>query len=106
MTRALRCDGLLPNLVGGGPDTVIEPDHVRAMLTWLRDRGGAGAGFDFIVEGETESDNTDQALRKIGPLAEAGATWWLETRWEHFKDGADRMRVVRERIEASPPGSR
>jgi hypothetical protein len=103
MTRVLRCDGLLPNLVGGGPDTVIEPEHVRDMLSWLRDRGGAGEGFDLVVEGETEPGNAEQASEKIGPLAKAGATWWLETRWEHFSKPEEGTRQVRERIKAGPP---
>jgi Luciferase-like monooxygenase len=103
MTRVVRCDGLLPNLVGGGPGTVIEPDAVRDMLGWLRERGGAGPGFDFIVEGETDPDNAEQAMEKIGPLKEAGATWWLETRWGVFSKPKEGMEHVRDRIAAGPP---
>jgi hypothetical protein len=103
MTRVLRCDGLLPNLIGGGPGTPIEPHHVRDMLAWLREHGGAGEGFDFVVEGETEPGNTRDAREKIGPLAEAGATWWLETRWGNFSNPGEGLRTVRERIEAGPP---
>jgi len=103
MTRVLRCDGLLPNLVGGGPESVIEPDAIREMLAWLHERGGASEGFDLIVEGETEPGDADQTSEKIGPLAEAGATWWLETRWGLFKDAADRTKAIRDRIQAGPP---
>lgn len=103
MSRVLRCDGLLPNLVGGGPGAIIVPDHVRDMLRWLRDRGGAGEGFDFVVEGETEPDNDTQTRERLAPLAEAGATWWLETRWQMPYSSDERMRQIRERIEAGPP---
>lgn len=103
MTRVLRCDGLLPNLVGGGPGTVIGPEHISEMLQWLRDRGGAGEGFDLVVEGETEPDSDRQARNVLGPLAKAGATWWLETRWGNFSDPGEGMQQVRERIVAGPP---
>jgi hypothetical protein len=103
MKRTLRCDGLLPNLIGGDPGAIIEPGHVREMLAWLRERGGAGEGFDFVVEGETEAANADQAREKLGPLAEAGATWWLETRWGNFSNPGEGLQQVRARIEAGPP---
>ena len=103
MTRVLRCDGVLPNLMNGGPGELIGPDDVAAMLGWLRERGGAGEGFDFVVEGETEPDQDQQSRDVLGPLAEAGATWWLETRWGMFKDSTDRERALRERIKAGPP---
>ena len=103
MTRVLRCDGVLPNVIRDGRLASTEPDDIRGMLSWLRERGGAGAGFDFVVEGETEAANAEQARAKISPLAEAGATWWLETRWEMPLGSEERLADVRQRIEAGPP---
>jgi alkanesulfonate monooxygenase SsuD/methylene tetrahydromethanopterin reductase-like flavin-dependent oxidoreductase (luciferase family) len=103
MTRVLRCDGVLPNVIKDGHLASTEPDDIRGMLSWLRERGGAGEGFDFIVEGETESADREGMREKIDPLAKAGATWWLETRWQLFQEDKDRMKQIRERIEAGPP---
>ena len=103
MTRVLRCDGLLPNLVGGGPGELIQPSTVREMIAWLHERGGAGEGFDFVVEGETEPGDAEGARETVGPLGEAGATWWLETRWGNFSNPGEAMQQVRKRIEAGPP---
>jgi alkanesulfonate monooxygenase SsuD/methylene tetrahydromethanopterin reductase-like flavin-dependent oxidoreductase (luciferase family) len=83
MRRALRCDGVLPQ--------AGDPAEVTGLLQWLADNG-AGP-MDAIAEGETEpGDRTP-----IEPWEAAGATWWLETRW----NDADPT-LVRERIEAGP----
>jgi alkanesulfonate monooxygenase SsuD/methylene tetrahydromethanopterin reductase-like flavin-dependent oxidoreductase (luciferase family) len=90
MRRALRCDGLLPTVVGDEPGLPTF-DGLREMLAWYDTNGGRPA--DVIVEGETTHGEPN-------PLAEweaAGATWWLETRW-----GAADPAEVRERIEAGP----
>jgi len=103
MTRVLRCDGVLPNIIRDGQHGSVEPDDVRAMLAWLRERGGAGDEFDFVVEGETVSGETDDAQAKIGTLRDAGATWWLETRWQLLGDREQQYKEVRNRIAAGPP---
>jgi hypothetical protein len=102
MTRALRCDGLLPNVKRGDrpEDYIATADDIRDMLAWLRARGGATDGFDIIVEGETSGPDDTGA---IVPLADAGATWWLETRWSSFDNPEMAHAAVRERIYAGPP---
>lgn len=100
MTRILRCDGVLPNIIKHGEHAPAGPDDIREILYWLRERGGAGERFDFVVEGETTGAQDTTA---ITPLAEAGATWWLETRWGDFGDPGSAHGVVRARIEAGPP---
>jgi alkanesulfonate monooxygenase SsuD/methylene tetrahydromethanopterin reductase-like flavin-dependent oxidoreductase (luciferase family) len=86
MRRALRCDGLLPTVVGAGLPT---PDGLAEMLAWYDANGGRPA--DVIVEGETEPG----APHPLGEWSAVGATWWLETRWAAPAD-------VRQRIEAGP----
>lgn len=103
MTRVLRCDGVLPNVKRDGQFVATSPEDIRSMLGWLRERGGAGEGFDFVVEGETIPGNDGDAREKIGPLRDAGATWWLETRWEMPHRSEERLADVRRRIEAGPP---
>ena len=79
MHRVRRCDGwiVFPN----------EPDAVRTGLGMLD-----GASVDVIVEGETEGPDD---VAQVQAFADAGATWWMETRWMGG-DPADR-------IAAGPP---
>ncbi|HEY7269789.1 MAG TPA: LLM class flavin-dependent oxidoreductase [Dehalococcoidia bacterium] len=104
MRRVLKCDGLIPvrKDVGqtGFPQT--KPADVAEMLAWLRARGAAPE-FDVVAEGETPPDDPAKAAEIVRPWAEAGCTWWTETRWEMVSGAGDRMRVVRERLEAGPP---
>jgi len=103
MRRVLRCDGVIPqyNLDGreGGPQ------DARAMRTWLTERG-ARPGFDMVAEGETPADDPAAAAAAVTPWAEAGCTWWLETRWEMPHHMPDRMLEVRRRLAAGPPTRR
>jgi alkanesulfonate monooxygenase SsuD/methylene tetrahydromethanopterin reductase-like flavin-dependent oxidoreductase (luciferase family) len=97
MRRALRCDGILPQYGSdeGGPG------QLRELRAWL-EAGGVGPAYDVISEGETPSD-PKRAAEIVQPWAEAGATWWMETRWAMPHDSDERMREVEERIAAGPP---
>jgi alkanesulfonate monooxygenase SsuD/methylene tetrahydromethanopterin reductase-like flavin-dependent oxidoreductase (luciferase family) len=98
MRRVLRCDGIVPQVESGREG----PDEMRVLRTWLSEQG-KDPGFDVIAEGETAADDPEGAVREVAPWAEAGATWWLETRWELPHHSAERMHQVRERIAAGPP---
>jgi alkanesulfonate monooxygenase SsuD/methylene tetrahydromethanopterin reductase-like flavin-dependent oxidoreductase (luciferase family) len=100
MRRILRCDGLIPQVSREGG---VSPQDLRDMLAWLRERGGAGPGFDVVSEGETPAADPAAARARVEPMAEAGATWWLETRWAMPHESEERMADVRARIEAGPP---
>ena len=94
MQRVLRCDGLLP--MYKDPDSTMRaltPADIRDIGAWLRDRG---VRPDIVVEGETPRDDPR-------PWAEAGATWWIDARWQLPHDSDERRRLVRERLEAGPP---
>jgi hypothetical protein len=103
MRRVLRCDGLLPVCMDESGFRATTPDDVRAMLRWIDEHGGVRPGFDVVMEGETPADDPAGAGAVVAPWAEAGCTWWLEARWEMPHDSAERMRQVRERLEAGPP---
>jgi len=94
MRRVLRCDGVIP----GGAGVAELP----AMRAWLQERG-APAELDVLSEGETSGDDPVAAWAEVGPWAAAGATWWMETRWELPHHSPERMREIRERIAAGPP---
>jgi hypothetical protein len=96
MRRVLRCDGIIPQYhpADGGPSA----DHARAVRQWLT-KQGKPAGFDLIADGETPASDSAAAAAAMTPWAEAGCTWWLETRW----DERDQMA---ERLAAGPPRPR
>jgi alkanesulfonate monooxygenase SsuD/methylene tetrahydromethanopterin reductase-like flavin-dependent oxidoreductase (luciferase family) len=100
LRRALRCDGIIPQYDlderGAGPD------DVRALAGWLAEHG-AGPGFDIVADGETPAGDRAAAAALVRPWADAGCTWWLETRWEMPHDSAERMSQIRERLAAGPP---
>jgi alkanesulfonate monooxygenase SsuD/methylene tetrahydromethanopterin reductase-like flavin-dependent oxidoreductase (luciferase family) len=102
MRRALRCDGIIPqyNLDGKEPT----PDDARAVRAWL-DENGAEPGMDMVADGETPADDAAAATAAVSPWAQAGCTWWLETRWELPHDSAERMAEIRDRLAAGPPTS-
>jgi alkanesulfonate monooxygenase SsuD/methylene tetrahydromethanopterin reductase-like flavin-dependent oxidoreductase (luciferase family) len=100
LRRTLRCDGIIPqyDLDGREPG----PDDARALAGWLAGHE-AKPGFDIVADGETPAQDRAAAAAVVGPWADAGCTWWLETRWEMPHDSAERMSQVRERLAAGPP---
>jgi alkanesulfonate monooxygenase SsuD/methylene tetrahydromethanopterin reductase-like flavin-dependent oxidoreductase (luciferase family) len=94
MRRVLRCDGIFPQ----GATVADYP----AMRAWLTERG-APADLDVVAEGETPTGDPAAGTAIVAPWAEAGCTWWMETRWAMPHGGADRMREIRDRITAGPP---
>jgi len=100
MRRVLRCDGILPEFQLG--EREAGPDDVREMRAWLSD-AGAPAHLDVVAEGETPPGDPEAAAALVTPWADAGSTWWLETRWEMPHDAPERMAEVRDRLAAGPP---
>jgi hypothetical protein len=100
MQRVLRYDGLLPAKVDEkGALAEVTPDDIRAMTTYITERRTATTPFDIIWEGETPGDDAGRAVELVRPWAEAGATWWLESRWGN----PTRLHEARIRIMQGPP---
>ncbi len=97
MRRVLRCDGIIPQYGDQGG-----PEELRKLRAWLEQRG-VTEPFDVLAEGETPATDTEQAAAIVRPWRDAGATWWMETRWEMPHESDERMREVEERIAARPP---
>jgi hypothetical protein len=118
MRRVLRCDGVVPQFEGAegvegaqgmeGVESVENdehagsPDLIREMRRWLVENG-ARPDIDVIAEGETSTHDAGAARSTVEPWAEAGCTWWLETRWEMPHHAQERIDEVRERLSAGPP---
>lgn len=94
MGRAIRYDGLLPNVVGGGS---LEPETTARIRDWVGARRSL-ATFEIVVEGTTPAADPAAAVAEVRRWADAGATWWIESDWESFDPS-----VARRRIEAGPP---
>jgi len=92
MRRVLRCDGVIPQ-------TTITASTIARIRSWLTDHG-ASPEFDIVIDGETRD-----AADVDGPaaLADAGATWWIESRWAMPHHTDERMTEVRKRLRAGPP---
>jgi hypothetical protein len=97
MRRVLRCDGVVPQYAGDDAG----PAALRALTAWLGTN--ADHAIDVVSEGETPADDPKAAAAIVQPWADAGATWWLETRWDMPHHSQERMTQISERIAAGPP---
>ena len=102
MRRVLRCDGILPNYVGKDESRPVRPGDVREIVRWLTAHG-VPDGFEIIVEGETPAGDPGKAAEIVREWSDAGATWWLETRWAMSNDAQARAARVERRLRAGPP---
>lgn len=100
LARALRYDGILPNIIHAdgsfGRETA---DDVRALRAYIAEHRQAETPFDIVVEGTTPGDDPGAAAAIVAPMAEAGATWWIEAKWEQPNAPDD----LRRRIQQGPP---
>jgi alkanesulfonate monooxygenase SsuD/methylene tetrahydromethanopterin reductase-like flavin-dependent oxidoreductase (luciferase family) len=100
MRRVVRYDGYLPNLPSdqGGPGAEVAPKTVRSMRDWLDQRGG-NHPIDLVIDGKTSATDPAAATDRVSLLAEAGATWWIESDWTTMGD----VDALHARIDAGPP---
>jgi alkanesulfonate monooxygenase SsuD/methylene tetrahydromethanopterin reductase-like flavin-dependent oxidoreductase (luciferase family) len=102
MDRALRYDGLLPAKVNAdGTAGEVTPADLVAMREYIAAHRTASTPFDIIWEGETPGDDPARAAALVRPWAEAGATWWMESRWT-----TEDVAAVMARIRQGPPRDR
>ncbi|GAA2722428.1 LLM class flavin-dependent oxidoreductase [Cellulomonas aerilata] len=103
MGRAARWDGVLPQ--SRTSRGALTPDDIRALVAWVTDRRRDLAAeeperhlgpFDVVVEGVLPS-GTSAAADHVAALADAGATWWVESRWDPSRDTPQELlRVARQ----------
>jgi alkanesulfonate monooxygenase SsuD/methylene tetrahydromethanopterin reductase-like flavin-dependent oxidoreductase (luciferase family) len=99
LARAARWDGIVVSDMSGESDDKGTPDVVRNVVKWIAEHRGATGGVDVVIEGVTSG--TDHAADRafLEPMAEAGATWFVESRWE----GDQSVETVLGRIRRGPP---
>lgn len=84
MRRAARWDGAV--LQGVGTVGELGVDEVAAAAAWLHERRAAEGlgppdGYDVVTQGVLPRDR-GAAREHVQALEAAGATWWVESRWE------------------------
>ena len=97
MRRVLRWDGLLPTRKDG-TNNPLTPHDIRTMKAFVDENRVLTTPFDIVWEGETPGDDRERADAIVRPWAEAGATWWMESRWGNVS-----RNDVRTRIQQGPP---
>ncbi len=110
MRRAIRYEGLLPNVFDGNGEFVFETtpeeslDDLSAMSAWVERERPAGEGpYDIVVE-RSLADLDDAAARaEAARWEEAGATWWLDDAWQEMWAAPDDPEPLRRRIRRGPP---
>jgi alkanesulfonate monooxygenase SsuD/methylene tetrahydromethanopterin reductase-like flavin-dependent oxidoreductase (luciferase family) len=104
MRRAARWDGAMPILLPGDGGKPLLPDavtvrEIHGFLTAQRARiGRDGEPFDLVMSGPSPAAPA-AATDLVGPLAEAGATWWAECMW----DDLERAEPMVRRVDQGPP---
>jgi len=99
MRRVLRYDGLLPaKITDGDAPATITPEDIRTMKAYIDQNRSLTTPFDIVQEGETPGDDQQRAREIVLPYAEAGATWWTESRWSFPP-----IEELRRRIQQGPP---
>lgn len=100
LARAARWDGIIAvDMTNPDLDEPITAGRVREIRDWMSAHREAAAPFDIVLEGITDGDDPAAILERIGPLAEAGATWWIESRWIE----GETPESLRWRIRQGPP---
>ncbi len=92
LARALRWDGLV--LQTGVPEEV---GAMVARVVASRPGIGVDDPFQIVAQGTTPAD-AKAASDIVRPVADAGATWWIEADWSGATPAS-----LRARIDAGPP---
>lgn len=100
--RAVRWDGLLPTVVGRGPDHPFTAEDLAAVVEHARrlreEAGMPWEGYDVVAEGTSAPGQG--GAEHVAAFERAGATWWVESDWSM---GEDALARHHERIAAGPP---
>ena len=101
MRRAAAWDGAVPLFLSARHGQAPAPGEVRELADYIAGQRGARANepYDIVVGGVSDPG---AAADVLGPLADAGATWWDERRPQTTPDHYRAAPVLR-RLDAGPP---
>jgi alkanesulfonate monooxygenase SsuD/methylene tetrahydromethanopterin reductase-like flavin-dependent oxidoreductase (luciferase family) len=100
--RAARWDGIVVSDLSEDADRDdiwTSPAAVAGVASWMAEHRRSTTPFDIVAEGVTSGSDDAADRARLQALADAAATWFVESRWEE-SDSAD---TVRERIRRGPP---
>jgi alkanesulfonate monooxygenase SsuD/methylene tetrahydromethanopterin reductase-like flavin-dependent oxidoreductase (luciferase family) len=97
VARALKYDGILPN-IAAHPFDALSPDEVAQVAATVRTDRTDDSPYEIVIEGRTE--HTDADIDRVAALGAAGATWWIEARWDIERDNGA---TLLERVRQGPP---
>jgi len=102
LARSARWDGIIATGMSPGVSEgkEISPDTVARIGEWMREHRDPSAPFEIVVEGVTDGNDRAATATRLVSYAEAGATWWIESRWDETETAAS----VLARIRQGPPG--
>ena len=98
LARTIRWDGIIPmNMTeGANPFDPIQPTMVREIADWCAAHRETDTPFDIVIEATSQGPgDSDYA----GAVAESGATWFIESRWDEAETPASLL----ERVRKGPP---
>ncbi|WP_314177914.1 LLM class flavin-dependent oxidoreductase [Streptomyces winkii] len=103
MRRAARWDGAVPLFASARHGHPPPVEEVRELVAYVgRHRGGEPErSFEIVLGGVSPADPA-RARDLLGPLSDAGATWWDERQLQGTDD-LDRLEPVLRRVEQGPP---
>lgn len=92
--RALRWDGVIPQILDGDGPRQPHLDEVAALRSRVTSDRGSDP-FDIVIEG---------SIAEHSPAAygEAGATWWIESMWDAIGEHSP-VAAAADRLRQGPP---
>jgi alkanesulfonate monooxygenase SsuD/methylene tetrahydromethanopterin reductase-like flavin-dependent oxidoreductase (luciferase family) len=100
LRRAARWDGIVvSDMSGASEDEKATPQVVANVTAWMAEHRTSAGPFDIVIEGITTGTDHAADRAALEPMAEAGATWFVESRWEEDQS----VDTVRQRIRRGPP---
>lgn len=109
LRRTLRWDGIVPQLRGTADD--LTPSQIAALVDWLTAHRAAPAGangprdtaggrpFEVVLQGKLPADRV-AAADQARTMADAGATWWIDSWWDPATDSAESLLA---KVRQGPP---
>lgn len=98
LARAARWDGIIPS-ISNDPFRRPTPEEITAIRDWVAEHRESMDGYDVVIEGVSPANDPEWVDAELRPLADAGTTWWIESRWEAPND----VDTLLERIRQGPP---
>jgi alkanesulfonate monooxygenase SsuD/methylene tetrahydromethanopterin reductase-like flavin-dependent oxidoreductase (luciferase family) len=82
MRRALRYDGIIPTIADpSGGMRNPNPDEIPRIKKYIETERSSRKPFEIVVEGRNLPSDEAKAREAVRPWAEAGATWFIATKW-------------------------